>query len=103
MSKNKFKFIIIIIINVVATVISYISLIYGKFERNFGYEYLGLLLASLSLILPKYFEDTDLIEFRSRINKISFIFIIINGCAIVLFIINSIIKYPYFFWWQNFK
>lgn len=100
MLKNKTKLLLIIIINIITTIISYASLIIGKFESNYGYEYLGLLSSILFLILPKYYND--LIEIRGKVKIVSIIFTIVNLVAVIIFVINSTIKYPHFFWWQNF-
>lgn len=100
MQKNKKIFILIVIINIVTTIISYISLIYGKFESNYGYEYLGIAIAILTLIISKHYDD--LIEIYDKVKTISIIFIIANAIPDAIFTINSIIRYPYFFWWQNF-
>ena len=100
MFKNK-NVAILFLLNTSVTMISIAFLIYGKFESSYGLELLGLQISIITLIVSK--KDKKLEDYYYIIKKYTIFFIIFNGILDVIYIINAIITYPHFFWWQNFS
>lgn len=99
--KHKYEIVLLILINIVSTIVSISFLIYGKFKTNYGLEFLGLQSSVISLLLIR--KDKEEVIFYDKVKIICYIFITINMILDVIFLINSIMNYPHFFWWQNFQ
>lgn len=100
MLKNK-NVVILFLLNILVTIISIVFLIHGKFERSYGLELLGLQMSIMTLIASK--KDKEMAEYYSIIKKYAIFFIVFNGVLDIIYLINSTMKYPYFFAWQNFS
>lgn len=100
MLKNK-NVVILFLLNILVTIISIAFLIHGKFESSYGLELLGLQMSIITLIASK--KDEKLEDYYYIIKKYSLFFIAFNGVLDIIYIINSTIKYPHFFWWNNFS
>lgn len=99
--KDKYKIIVIILLNFVATAVTFAFLIRGKFSSNYGLEYLGLQMSAVCLILSK--KDPEIEKIYHKIKASITPFLVLNIIVDIIFIINSIRMYPHFFWWQNFQ
>lgn len=99
--KHKYEIVLFVLINVVSTIVSILFLIHGKFKTNYGLELLGLQSSVISLLLIR--KDKEKVIFYDKMKIVCYVFITINVILDVIFLINSIINYPHFFWWQNFQ
>lgn len=98
--------IFLMLFNIAATVVSTVFIIQGQFKTYSRFEYYGIIISIISLILIKREKDSDFFVesplFHNIVRIMSFSLVIINGVFAIAHMIISTIHYPHFFWWQNF-
>lgn len=104
--KYKRDVVLLMLFDIVATVVSTVFIIQGQFKTYSRFEYYGIIISIVSLILIKKEKDSDFFKESSSFYNIarilSYALVIINGVFAVAHMIISTIHYPHFFWWQNF-